>query len=385
MRRKSAIVGEKFFEAGAGDVGELEFGLLGGAGRFRAFEDVLFAGAGSLAHLVDSAVALFEKALRETEREIENNLGLLIGKQLAIIAMRREEFGGRGHIGPIRPMCPIGPIRRAKSRPNVRVARRCAWVTSESLHRLLTLFFGCAFLVSCGQRSDPLHSQTEQFFALPLDGAITLENGGGSIHVYGWYEPRVRLVASRQAYTEQRLREIRVETKAAPVALAIRTFIPRARGFLADRSGTVDYSLNVPEPSHLHFKLRDGEITLSGLRGGSADISLTNGRVTALDCFAQVRAHSVNGVLEVFFQWWENLPASFDYTLGHGRIGVLLPATTHLQVDARTTNGRIHNGFRLTPIDFGAGQKLTGATVPNPPLSLGLRTGDGNINIDLIR
>jgi hypothetical protein len=253
------------------------------------------------------------------------------------------------------------------------------------LHRLLTLFFASALLVSCAQRSDPLQAQTEQFFPLPLDGAITLENGGGSIHVYGWYEPRVRLVALRQAYTQRRLRGIRIETKSQPTGLAIRTIIPRPRGFLADRSGTVDYSLNVPEPSHLHLRLRDGEIILSGLRGGSADISLTNGRVTAWNCFARVRGHSVNGVFEAFFQWWENLPARFGYTLGHGRIAVLLPAEARFQVDAQTTNGRIHNDFHLSPIDSGAGQKLTGATAPNPPLSLGLRTGDGNINVDLVR
>ncbi|MGH8163281.1 MAG: hypothetical protein ACREP1_02980 [Rhodanobacteraceae bacterium] len=255
----------------------------------------------------------------------------------------------------------------------------------NTLHRLITLLFASALLVSCSQRSDPLQSQTEQFFFLPLDGEITLANSGGSIHVYGWYEPRVRLVALRQAYTQRRLGQIRVETRAQPAALAIRTLIPGARGLFADRSGTVDYSLNVPEPSHLHLRLRDGEVTLSGLRGGSADIRLTNGRVTAWNCFAQVRAHSVNGVLEVFFQWWENLPAAFDYTLEQGRIGALLPAEARFQVEARTTNGRIHNDFHLSTVDSGAGQQMSGATSPKPPLSLGLRTGGGNINVDFAR
>lgn len=36
------VIGEEFFEACAGHVGELELGFGGGAGGFRAFEDVLF-------------------------------------------------------------------------------------------------------------------------------------------------------------------------------------------------------------------------------------------------------------------------------------------------------------------------------------------------------
>lgn len=80
----------------------------------------------------------------------------------------------------------------------------------------------------------------EEFFPLALDGTITLEHTDGAIHIYGWSEPWVRLVAVRKAYTQPRLEQIRVETKAAPAALTVRTVIPPAAGLFTDRSGTID-------------------------------------------------------------------------------------------------------------------------------------------------
>ena len=90
--------------------------------------------------------------------------------------------------------------------------------------------------------------------------------------------------------------------------------------------------------------------------------------------------------MEAFFEWWENLPATFDYALQRGRIGVRLPAGARFRVNARTANGRIHQEFRFAaPRNAGPGQSLEAATAPDAPVSLGLSTGGGNIGIDVIR
>ncbi len=251
-----------------------------------------------------------------------------------------------------------------------------------------TALLFCAALLtpSPGRAENPLQEETEQFFPLPLDGAITLEHTDGAIRIFGWYEPRVRLVAQRKAYTAERLRQIRVATEAQPSALVVRTVIPAATGFLADRSGTIDYTLIVPEKARLKMKLINGEISLQGLRGATAEIELTNGRITARNCFAQIRARSAHGVMEVFYDWWENLPAAFEFVLQQGRMVARLPAAARFQVEARTSSGRIHDGFRLgTVADNGSGQTLSGASAPQPTLSLDLRTGGGNISLEPIR
>ncbi len=257
----------------------------------------------------------------------------------------------------------------------------------SELHRCIAFSLLVLLLLSLAvaHAEDPLQAQSEDYIPLPLNGNITLENGGGSFHIFGWYEPRVRLVALRKAYTAARLEQIHIEKKTEPSSLAVRTVIPAASGLFADRSGTVDYTLNVPETAHLRLKLVTGEITLQGLRGGRAEIELTNGRIIALNCFAQVRARSSNGVMEVFYEWWENIPTTFDYALKSGRIGARLPALAQFRVDAQTANGRIGNGFNFKPQPNGRGQSLHAATAADAPVALHFRTGGGNISIDSFR
>ena len=232
---------------------------------------------------------------------------------------------------------------------------------------------------------DPLQETTEEYFPLVRDGAVTVENTDGSIHLYGWNEPRLRLSALCKAYTASRLHQIRVETTTRPAALTVHTIVPEVSGIFADRSGTMDYTLTVPEMARLQLKLANGDVTLQGLRGGSARIELGNGRITALNCYARVQAHAVNGVLEIIYEWWENLPAAFDCALQQGKIAARLPGNARFAVDAATANGWIHNEFRFHPpprVD--PGQSLRATTGPDAEVSLGLRTGRGNISLDAL-
>jgi hypothetical protein len=84
----------------------------------------------------------------------------------------------------------------------------------------------------------------------------------------------------------------------------------------------------------------------------------------------------------VFYEWWENLPASFDFSLRHGRIGARLPFNAQFKVDAATENGSIGDCFHFEAQDAGAGQTLRAATSPQAPVTLHFRTGGGNISID---
>ncbi|MEO5717837.1 MAG: hypothetical protein ABIR29_04615 [Chthoniobacterales bacterium] len=87
-----------------------------------------------------------------------------------------------------------------------------------------------------------------------------------------------------------------------------------------------------------------------------------------------------------FFEWAENLPAIFDFSLERGRIRVGLPGTAPFRIEARTGQGRIHHGFAFAPAtDAGPGQVLEAATAPAPLVSLGLRIGNGNISLEPVR
>lgn len=83
------VVFEEFFQGGPGDIGELEFHLGGGDGCFAAFEDVLFAGASGLDHLIDGAIASFEVTLGEAEGEVVDHHCLLVGEELSVVPFVR--------------------------------------------------------------------------------------------------------------------------------------------------------------------------------------------------------------------------------------------------------------------------------------------------------
>ncbi len=106
-----AVVVEQFFEAGAGDVGELDFGLGGGERGFAGFEDVFLAGAGGLDHLVDGAVASAEVFVGEAEGDVVDDFGFLEGEERGVIAAWEEDLVAGGHgMGLIGPIGLMGPI-----------------------------------------------------------------------------------------------------------------------------------------------------------------------------------------------------------------------------------------------------------------------------------
>ena len=85
-------------ESGAGDTGEFELGFLGGAGSLAAFGNVLLAGTGGLDHLVARTVPAGEKAVAEVDRGVEDDLGLAVGQQAGVAAVRRDETVSHGRL-----------------------------------------------------------------------------------------------------------------------------------------------------------------------------------------------------------------------------------------------------------------------------------------------
>src|SRR2546423_14435845 len=131
----------------------------------------------------------------------------------------------------------------------------CAELRVTALQDIFSIsrFFFCAGAVSINLAfaADPLEERTEQIFPFPREGALTVENTDGSIQIYGWDQPRLKLIALRKAYTAPRLHDIRVETRTEAASTAVITRIPTASGFFTDRSGTVDYTIIVPASAKL--------------------------------------------------------------------------------------------------------------------------------------
>jgi hypothetical protein len=66
-----------------------------------------------------------------------------------------------------------------------------------------------------------------------------------------------------------------------------------------------------------------------------------------LNCFAHMRRRSVNGAMKAFFDWWEKLPAAFDFAITRGKIRARLPVTAQFNVNAQTASGHVANEFKF--------------------------------------
>lgn len=84
MAEEVFVIQEQFLQAGAGHVGEAEFGLRGGGRGAAAFGDVLTVAAGGLDHLVDGTRAWVEEALAEPDGGVVDEGGGLEAGGLAV-------------------------------------------------------------------------------------------------------------------------------------------------------------------------------------------------------------------------------------------------------------------------------------------------------------
>ncbi len=78
-----------------------------------ALGDVLFAAAGGLDHLVGGARAAIDEAVYEGDGGVVDDLGGLVGFELAVASVRTDQvltIGPMGRIGPILFIGPIGPM-----------------------------------------------------------------------------------------------------------------------------------------------------------------------------------------------------------------------------------------------------------------------------------
>ena len=245
------------------------------------------------------------------------------------------------------------------------------------------LFF--TSLLLCGfSQAAVLEEMQDQTYPIAPNATISVRNTDGTLFVYGWDNSALRVIARKRAYTKARLDGIAIKVKAEGETASIETIFPVAPKGLsaADRSGTVDYVILVPERSTLsRVELATGEIIVQGLRGPKVNARLTNGRLAARNCFSEVHLTVANGSMSVFFDWWEATRTAVMAEIGHGHIWALLPASAGLHVDAVSGDGQITNGFaregeRRSP----SLQTIIG----NGEAELKLRAGSGNIEIQKI-
>src|SRR4029077_13504264 len=174
---------------------------------------------------------------------------------------------------------------------------------------LLVLFTSC---------NRTTHETLEQIVekSYPATPATTLSvtNVDGSIRIYAGGPPVIKIQAIKKGYSSARLNGIAIDISAQENAVTIETkFPPRKGAWLADRSGTVDYIIVVPDYLNIsRADLQNGEVLIDGMRGESTRASLGSGRLFAHNCFGNLDLLVKSCNFAVIYEWWELNKFSVD-------------------------------------------------------------------------
>src|SRR5947207_14899086 len=113
----------------------------------------------------------------------------------------------------------------------------------------------------------------------------------------------------------------------SPDAVNITTTAPpKPKWGLSDRSGTIDYVINVPQTaSSVKVQVPNGDLTIHGVRGDIVSASLENGRAMLRNCFSTQTIRIGTGGLDLMFDWAERREFTADAQIRSGNMRVLLP------------------------------------------------------------
>ena len=226
--------------------------------------------------------------------------------------------------------------------------------------------------------------EIQQKYAVSPMVVLSVRNGDGRIMIYGSEENEIKITALKRAFTKERLDRIELKVTIDGDTATIDTiYPPPPEGRLEDRSGTVDYTIIVPETCAISkAELASGELVFEGLRGAAIHGQLGAGRLMVRDCFSQTRVSVRRGGLDVLHGWWEDRGFSVAAEIADGNVRLSLPATAAFRVQAAAPKGDIQNAFAEKGTEKENQRVLDMRIGGDPQVEFKLTATDGNIRID---
>ncbi len=221
---------------------------------------------------------------------------------------------------------------------------------------------------------------------VPADVILSVRNVDGRIMVYGSDANEVRIIALKRAFTKERLDQIKINFQLDGGRATIdTTYPPPPEGRLEDRSGTVDYTILVPQSCTLEaLELANGEMVIQGMRGPSIKGRVGNGRLLLQDSFSAMNVSVGRGGLDIFYGWWETQPIFLMAEIAVGNLQVGLPSTAALRLKATTVKGEIRNRFSERTAGGGPLRAVETVIGEGPQAEFNLQAADGSIRIEKV-
>src|SRR5438874_13646576 len=116
-----------------------------------------------------------------------------------------------------------------------------------------------------------LTEEFHQTYPLNADGRVSLTNINGDVRVAAWDRNEVKVDAVKRAYTQERLKEAKINVEAGPNSVNIETEYPdynwsRNEYDQHENPASVVYTLTVPRGARLEdISLVNGGLTIEGV------------------------------------------------------------------------------------------------------------------------
>jgi len=250
------------------------------------------------------------------------------------------------------------------------------------VNKILTFAFFTALVTGSMSAGEVLEDVVEKTFPLDPSGTLSLRSIDGIVEIFGTDNREVTISATKKAFSPERLNAIMIRIDAHSDAINIETTSPPPpHHHFMDRSGTVEYSINLPQTARIaRVELPNGQLVISGMRGGSITANVGAGQLVTQNCFCDQTLQVKQGTLNVLFDWLEKRPISIDAAIADGDALARVPRESSFQLHAVAKQGNVWS-------DFGESRKQEDASEINevigdaPATKLNLRADDGSIHV----
>ena len=260
---------------------------------------------------------------------------------------------------------------------NIRYALRMLALTTT------VLFLG-SLIASSLRAGEVLEDVIERRFPLDPSGTFSLRAIDGTVEIFGTDSQEVKIVAVKKAFSPERLNAIAIRVDARQDVVNIETTPPPApRHHFLDRSGTVEYTINIPQTARIAWvELPTGELVIDGMRGASIVASLGSGQLVTHNCFCDQTIHVNHGELSVLFDWLEENPITIEGVIEAGNALARMPTDATFHLHAVAKEGHVSSDF--SPMETrqrGDDSEINEVIGDGPATKLTFRAGEGNIYI----
>ena len=248
---------------------------------------------------------------------------------------------------------------------------------------VISLFGGLLFAKE-GSAGEVLEDVVERRFPLDPSGTFSLRAIDGTVEIFGTDSQEVKIVAVKKAFSPERLNAIAIRVDARQDAVNIETTPPPAPcHHFSDRSGTVEYTINIPQTARIaRVELPNGKLVIDGMRGASIAASLGSGQLVTHNCFCDQTIHVNQGGLNVFFDWMEEHPISIEAKIEDGNLSARLPTDAAFHLHAVAKEGHVSSDFSpMGTRQRGDDSEINEVIGDGPATRLTFRAGEGNIHV----